>query len=169
MTSGVYTITSPDGDLYVGSAKSIERRWTQHKTDLRIGRHHNKRLREVAEKCGVASLRLDIVLICEEGELLLNEQKTIDSLHPNCNINDIVGTKSDPDVVIANVVCRIPASLREKLAEEAKRCRMSANSYIIDRLERSFDQPTRPTVEIGKRSLGAIEACVKRAVRSTKD
>lgn len=45
MASGIYRITCmPTGEFYLGSAGSIERRWWEHRNQLRKGVHHTQRL-----------------------------------------------------------------------------------------------------------------------------
>lgn len=44
MNCGVYTITSPSGKQYVGSAIVFYKRWSAHRRALEMGRHENKRL-----------------------------------------------------------------------------------------------------------------------------
>jgi group I intron endonuclease len=93
MTSGVYTITAPDGRQYVGSSRNIEKRWGQHRAQLASGVHHNPNLRNLASEFGAERLTFRIVLICIEDDLLLYEQRVIDELQPACNLRNIVGTR----------------------------------------------------------------------------
>lgn len=68
--------------------------------------------------------------------------------------------RTDPQVNI-----RMPQELKDRLEMASIETNRSLNGEIIERLERSFAQPTGPTVEIGERSLDAIEARVKHALK----
>ena len=47
MTSGIYKITNDrTGEVYVGQSYNIEKRWEQHKEELKNGTHHNSGLQE---------------------------------------------------------------------------------------------------------------------------
>lgn len=39
--SGVYAIQSADGRLYIGSSVDVEKRWIEHRSRLRHGKHDN--------------------------------------------------------------------------------------------------------------------------------
>lgn len=75
---GVYTITSPSGRQYVGSAVSFKRRWRQHRNALSAGRHHCKGLQAAAYKYGTESLRFDIVALVPRTSLAAVEQEQMD-------------------------------------------------------------------------------------------
>ena len=50
--SGIYKITNTHtGRIYIGQAKEIKRRWSQHSSSLRSGRHQNKFLQNDYNKC----------------------------------------------------------------------------------------------------------------------
>ena len=52
ISSGIYTITSPSGNQYVGSASSFGSRWGRHLSDLRKGIHHSAQLQRAFNKYG---------------------------------------------------------------------------------------------------------------------
>ena len=92
MKSGIYSITSPSGRRYIGSAVDIERRWTRHRKDLRAGSHGNINLQRAKAKYGLESLRFSILIICDPINLLIYEQIAIDGLAPEYNIAPIAGS-----------------------------------------------------------------------------
>lgn len=47
---GVYLITTPRGEYYVGSAVDISTRWSRHRSDLRKGRHCNQYMQRIYNK-----------------------------------------------------------------------------------------------------------------------
>lgn len=75
---GIYTITSPSGKQYVGSAKSFKRRWRDHRRHLRNGAHHCAPLQAAFDKYGDI-LRFDIVALVPVADLLAREQEQIDA------------------------------------------------------------------------------------------
>lgn len=91
MISGVYTITSPSGGQYVGSAVNFSARWSVHKHHLARGTHHNAKLQNAANKYGIDGLRFDPILSCPRDLVLLYEQIAIDGLSPRYNIAPTAG------------------------------------------------------------------------------
>jgi len=90
--SGIYTITSPSGKQYVGSAVNIDIRCNRHKRLLRTGEHYNRVLQNAANKYGVESLVFSRLLICRIEDLVIFEQRSIDILKPSYNICLMAGS-----------------------------------------------------------------------------
>lgn len=79
MASGVYLIRCvPSGKVYVGSSKDLTQRMSCHKSLLRGGRHHSRRLQRSWDKYGEAAFVFEVVLVCEADQLAVNEQAHID-------------------------------------------------------------------------------------------
>lgn len=58
----VYLITNiANGNVYVGSSLTPQRRWSQHKTSLRGGKHHSPVLQRAWDKYGENSFRFEII------------------------------------------------------------------------------------------------------------
>lgn len=79
--SCIYAIKHiPSGRLYIGSAVNVVKRWREHKTALRAGKHHNNKLQRIWNKHGEDSLAFEIVeeVACAQ-ELVPREQFYIDS------------------------------------------------------------------------------------------
>lgn len=85
MLGGVYTITSPSGKQYVGSAKVFYKRWSAHRRALEMGRHENKRLVAAFQKYGLEALRFERLLVCSPEDRVFFEQRAIDILKPSYN------------------------------------------------------------------------------------
>ena len=85
--SGVYIITNTEnGDCYIGSSSDIDRRLTQHKAMLMIGRHHSKLLQVAWNKYGEIVFTFDALeLVTNSKDLAIIEQRYIDKLHPQYN------------------------------------------------------------------------------------
>jgi len=90
--SGVYTITSPSGGVYVGSAVLVRRRWHQHKITLRGQKHKNPTLQSAWNKYGEDQMKFALLLVCSRSDLLFFEQRAIDALKPRYNICPVAGT-----------------------------------------------------------------------------
>lgn len=75
---GIYTITSPSGRQYVGSAVSFKRRWRLHLYLLRAGRHHCPPLQRAFKKYGEENMVFGIVALVPREQLVAREQEQID-------------------------------------------------------------------------------------------
>lgn len=65
MISGIYCIENEtNGRAYIGQSSDIKKRWTQHKSDLRAGRHDNKHLQRAWDKYGEDCFLFSIVEEC---------------------------------------------------------------------------------------------------------
>jgi len=92
MKTGIYSITSPSGKQYVGSAVNFDKRWRNHRQALLAGTHHNKPLSEAFNKYGMGGLVFAKLIICEVKDLLMYEQIAIDTLNPKLNVLRIAGS-----------------------------------------------------------------------------
>lgn len=64
---GVYSITSPSGGVYIGSAVLVRRRWHQHKITLRGQKHKNPTLQNAWNKYGEEQMTFSLLLIYFNG------------------------------------------------------------------------------------------------------
>jgi group I intron endonuclease len=98
--TGIYTITSPSGNFYVGSAVSFKKRWRIHLLHLRRGTHHSKPLQNAFNKYGESGMRFDKVALCPVTDLIAIEQRFIDALSPRYNVapraGSVLGMKRAP-------------------------------------------------------------------------
>lgn len=90
--SGVYRLTTPDGECYVGSSENIWRRWLGHKTYLRAGRHRSKSLQKSFCERGFDALTLEVLLLCDTKDLLFYEQRAMDVIRPVHNTSLTAGS-----------------------------------------------------------------------------
>lgn len=91
MRTGIYTITSPSGSFYVGSALDVPTRWKSHKSALRHGKHANRLLQAESDRYGTGSLKFEHVLSVLDREFLfLYEQTVIDDREPSLNLCKLV-------------------------------------------------------------------------------
>ncbi len=74
--SGIYKITNViNNKVYIGSSKDIYRRWIQHKNKLNHNKHLNRHLQFAWNKYGEENFTFEIIELCDEESLLINEQK----------------------------------------------------------------------------------------------
>jgi len=86
---GIYSISTPNGSVYVGSSNKIERRWHEHRSNLRHGKHHSERLQAAWNKHGNL-LRYEILQECDIQDLDRLEQEWIDHLNADLNTSAFV-------------------------------------------------------------------------------
>jgi group I intron endonuclease len=93
MRSGIYTITSPSGKQYVGSAVHFKQRWKVHVSELRKGKHHSRPLQSAANKYGLEALVFARFLsVLSKEDLIAYEQIVIDTLKPAYNMCPVAGS-----------------------------------------------------------------------------
>ena len=83
MKSGVYKITNvKNGKFYIGSAKDIDRRWWEHKNDLKKNKHINPKLQHAWDFYGETNFEFIILENVIECELFKREQFYLDMFKP---------------------------------------------------------------------------------------
>jgi group I intron endonuclease len=93
MTSGIYSITSPSGKQYIGSAVNIESRRRVHFHLLNKEKHFNVGLQRAYHKYGLSNLIFKTLLLCDQNDLLMFEQRAIDILCPEYNSCPVAGSQ----------------------------------------------------------------------------
>ena len=79
MDIGIYEIRNTINDkIYIGSSKSITRRFWSHKRELRNGIHDNIKLQRAWDKYGADSFQFNKIIICKKEDLMMYEQLCID-------------------------------------------------------------------------------------------
>ena len=77
--SGIYSITNKiNNKIYIGSSKDVYGRWVQHENELSKNKHHNFHLQNAWNKYGKECFLFEIVELCDEKDLFINEQKWYD-------------------------------------------------------------------------------------------
>ena len=84
MSTGIYIITNKtNGKFYIGSSVKIEQRWVQHKSDLRLEKHHSRHLQRAYDKYGDNAFEFRILEEVKDAQrLLIREQHYLDTLTP---------------------------------------------------------------------------------------
>ena len=84
--SGVYAIIhQPSGRAYVGSSRDIFRRWWHHANTLNHGRHHSPELQDLWLLSGPGAFVFVVLEPCAIEDLVLLEQKWLDSFEKPLN------------------------------------------------------------------------------------
>jgi group I intron endonuclease len=126
MTCGVYKLTSQSGKIYVGSSKNIEVRVADHIKRARGGNHPNPLLNKAWKKYG--ELTWEVLLVCNEVDLIKNEQRFIDELRPEYNCSKIAGKVDWTPELRASFGAQQRGKKRPPRSEETKRKISISNS-----------------------------------------
>jgi group I intron endonuclease len=93
--NGIYkiqSITKPQR-IYIGSSININRRWREHKNELKLNTHSSAKLQNHCNKYGITDLRFSIILHgCRNEDLLFLEQAFIDNFNPYFNCCKVAGS-----------------------------------------------------------------------------
>lgn len=86
--SGVYAIrNAANGNVYIGSAVNISRRWREHRHQLNRGKHTSPILRAAWQKYGTSAFVFEVVEYVDNRSMLIErEQHWIDALRPAYNV-----------------------------------------------------------------------------------
>ena len=83
MKSGIYQIIClTNTKVYIGSSVAIEKRWNEHRSDLRRNVHHSQHLQRAWNKYGEDVFVFEIIETVERDSLLKREQYYLDNLKP---------------------------------------------------------------------------------------
>ena len=89
--TGVYQIVClKNNRKYIGMSKDIDKRWLQHKYQLKTKKHHSVKLQEDYDKYGENSFRFSVIKECHYLEARTLEASLIDMEQPYYNL---IGTK----------------------------------------------------------------------------
>lgn len=89
MDCGIYALTFGNGKRYIGSSKSIRKRFYSHLSGLRRGIHRNEVMQRAFQKYGEPVC--SVLVVCREIDLIQYEQALIDGLKPDYNLSTVVG------------------------------------------------------------------------------
>lgn len=88
MNTGIYEIVNTvNGKRYVGSAVNLRYRLWRHRRELRLCIHHSSHLQRAWDKYGEGAFEFRKILVCSKENLLMYEQRAIDGLVPEYNVN----------------------------------------------------------------------------------
>ncbi len=127
--SGVYSITNiKNKKRYIGSAVNIERRWMQHRSELRGGYHRSRHLQRAWKKYGEDAFRFEILATCDPDDLIAQEQFWIDAFQAADGVHgyNLSPTAKNPLGIkrTDETRKRMSDSLRRRWEDEASREQM---------------------------------------------
>ena len=75
MTCGIYMIQNKvNGKIYIGQSVNIEKRWKNHKSELRGNHHDNEHLQHAWNKYGEDNFEFTVICECDENQLNAREE-----------------------------------------------------------------------------------------------
>ena len=93
-TSGIYAIHSAvNGRTYIGHSVNILKRWGQHRTDLRNGKHPNPHLQNAWNKYSESAFEFIILEECAVELLLEREQYYMNQTVDHYNLCPVAGSR----------------------------------------------------------------------------
>lgn len=154
---GVYCLTAYDGTRYVGSSKNLSRRLSEHRSELKFGKHHSSKLQDRWN--AVPLVTMTLLFACTEDRLLHEEQRFLDSMQPELN--------TSPSAFFTGAATSTKIKKAERMASTEYRAKQSANSQRpnkhwkpVDCSDgRSFRNMAAAAVEFGV-NTSAIKALV---------
>lgn len=81
MKSGIYKIENKNGGIYVGQTVDIDKRWYQHKNNLRKNKHGNIKLQRAWNKYGEDYFTFSVLEYVSPEQLTQAEQKWLDIIN----------------------------------------------------------------------------------------
>jgi group I intron endonuclease len=113
---GVYRITAPNGDFYIGSSAYVVRRIGHHLSAMKRGKS-SKRLQAAADKFGAESLIFEVLYCATDSKDLWSvEQHFIDELRPTLNVSAKAKLAIHDEAVLAKSKATTATSARHREA-----------------------------------------------------
>lgn len=128
---GVYQIRNiVTGKIYIGSSIDIDTRWAEHKRDLRVGEHRNKRLQNSYNKHGEANFVYEVLELTNKDNIYNREQYWIDTTNAwkrevGYNIQRVVLI---PPTTTKKVVCLDTREIFDSITEASEKYGISSGS-----------------------------------------
>lgn len=122
-TCGIYAISSPSGNYYIGSTSCFYKRFWEHKRALKNKNHVNPILQNAYNKYQ-KELKFETLFVCCESDLLYYEQILMNRLRPEYNIalfadspmrGRTTSAETRKKLSLAHLGRRVSAETREKI------------------------------------------------------
>jgi group I intron endonuclease len=118
--SGIYRIVHREsGRCYVGQTSNVGRRWAEHRSLLKLGKHKSRRFQNIWDKYGREAFEWELLEECPPEKLTEAEQFWMDLLRPVLNHAPAAGSTlgmKRPDVSLAKKGVPRSAETRAKIA-----------------------------------------------------
>lgn len=171
-TPGIYAIKRRDRDdeQYIGSAVNIAKRWAEHRSDLRRGKHRSSRLQNVWTKHGPDAFEFVILEhVADKAQLIEREQAWLDrGTFPAYNTAKIAGSllgfKHSPEARAKISASRMGNTYSLGCTRSAEtRAKMSAASRGNTRALGLKQTPAHIAARVASRAAGRAAARARRA------
>lgn len=139
ITGGIYRFTNKiSGKIYIGSAKNLRKRFVQHRSNLRLNKHHSIHFQNAYNKYGENNFIYDIIEKVDDVYKLLNrEQYYLDTL---LFANEYVNNKSSKFLELGyNINPFASNRLGSKQSEESIRKSILNNRRVLPVLQFDFN------------------------------
>lgn len=170
LKSGIYIIKNNlNGDLYVGSAENLNRRWYKHIWRLKRNEHHSIILQRAFNKYGINSFIFEVLEFTEINCLIEREQIWIEKLKPQYNVCPTAGSskgfkhseETKEKLRIMNLGEKNPRygfkyPKKEKIKKEKKYKKKPIIRLDNNGEEKEYDSITSATLELGTKNSGGI-------------
>lgn len=170
MKSGVYKIINKvSGRCYIGSSDHVRNRLLKHKSLLRLGKHHSKKLQNSWSLHGEGAFSFDALIYCSVDDLLMYEQIAIDAFDAagKCGFNVLPiagGTRGYKHSAEARANMS-KAQTGRVVSDEARR-RMSLAHKGVKQTQENIEK--RKAGQIGKMYWGDNEARRQQVIERNK-
>jgi len=161
---GVYKITNtlcPEGKYYIGYSRNINRRWEQHRYDLKTKRHGNVRMQRVYDKYGPECFTYEMLQECEtEEEAIRVESSYLQDLSIREKLYNLIFV-NDKGLIYHSDESLM--NMSQSQTESYKKGRVIANkrSIIINGI-------TYPSINEASRQLGMSNCNIIYRLKSSK-
>jgi group I intron endonuclease len=166
---GVYRITClPSGRVYIGSSIDIAKRFSEHRSSLRAGRHHSLLMQRAWDKHGREAFQFKPLFLCRPADRIGAEQVQID-LHraadPKFGMNRASVAKGTPPSR-AFAGRRHSEESRRQISDSRKGYQ-AWNKGVPSKVKGCpRDEIVRQKIAAGKQAGGSITMDIARAMRA---
>lgn len=124
---GIYSITNPEGQIYIGQSTDIKHRWRLHKSKFK-NQKSSSNLHNSFEKHGFEKHVFSEIKRCEKSELNELERFYQDQFEGNSLNMSLIKTNNKPGVAPEGFAQRTSILHKGKFVSSVSRQRMSQNS-----------------------------------------
>lgn len=151
---GIYRISAPSGECYIGSSTYIVGRLCRHRSELKMRHHHSQRLQSACDEYGIDRLKFETILCALPGaDLLMLEQMLLDEHRPALNMAAVASaTSRDPSVALRISKSAIASKGHAAARKLNQKLAASAVSKPVVRLT---DGAVFPSAYAAARAVGA--------------
>jgi group I intron endonuclease len=128
-TSGIYKIENIiNGKIYIGRSKNIEKRWFEHKRELKHNSHHSRKLQNAVNKYGIENFIFSIIEEAKESDIVRLEQEYLDlynSVDDGYNIIKTASPLAPYRQVSSDTKAKLSAAAKGKIRSQETKLKLS--------------------------------------------